>query len=202
MADSLTFPRALILSLLSLGVVAVEVKGVVRVVLLSTRTNSSSSSSAMRGGVLINDSISRLRDEEGRDLRRRLPFASWSFHATAFNSRIRLASVTRRLNRGSVARVRKVSLRILVYAGERPRWIRERYSSVGTGGISRRMSHRYTRYVDYTSVSLSPHFISSPNQCREHTMPSASASTLVDKTKYLNSCSPSARFPSCGPSLR
>lgn len=51
---------------------------------------------------------------------------SCSFHATALRSRIRLASVTRRLKRGSVARVRKVSLRILVYSGERPRWIRER----------------------------------------------------------------------------
>ena len=118
-----------------------------RLVLLASSSSSlSSSSSAIRGGVLIRSSISRRRDEEGRDLRRRrlvfMSFMSWSFHATAFKSRMRLASVTRRLNRGSVARVRKVSLRILVYAGERPRWIRERYSSVGTDGISRRTSHK------------------------------------------------------------
>jgi hypothetical protein len=53
-------------------------------------------------------------------------FASWIFQAIALSSRIRLASVTRRLNSGSVARVRNVSLRIFVYAGERPRWMRER----------------------------------------------------------------------------
>lgn len=43
-----------------------------------------------------------------------LVFRSFIFHATAFSSRIKLASVTRRLKRGSVASVRKVSLRILV----------------------------------------------------------------------------------------
>ena len=39
--------------------------------------------------------------------------ASCSLHATAFRRRIREASLTRRLKRGSVARVRNVSLRIL-----------------------------------------------------------------------------------------
>lgn len=48
-------------------------------------------------------------------------FASWSFHATALRRRMRLASLTRRRKRGSVARVRKVSLRILEYAGDAPR---------------------------------------------------------------------------------
>jgi hypothetical protein len=47
--------------------------------------------------------------------------ASCNFHATAFSNRIKLASVTRRLNSGSVASVRNVSFLILVYAGDRPR---------------------------------------------------------------------------------
>lgn len=33
-------------------------------------------------------------------------------------------------------------------------------------------------------------------------MPSVSASTLADSTRYLNSCSPSKRFPFGGPSLK
>lgn len=32
------------------------------------------------------------------------------------------------------------------------------------------------------------------------TMPSPSASTLVERTRYFNSCSPSRVFPYCGPS--
>lgn len=43
----------------------------------------------------------------------RSSFASCSFQATALRRRMRLASLTRRRKRGSVARVRKVSLRIL-----------------------------------------------------------------------------------------
>jgi hypothetical protein len=57
---------------------------------------------------------------------RRSSFASWSFQAIAFSRRIRLASLTRRRNRGSVVRVRKVSFRILAYAGEAPRWMSPR----------------------------------------------------------------------------
>jgi hypothetical protein len=56
----------------------------------------------------------------------RSSFSSWSFQATAFRSRIRLASLTRRRNRGSVANVRNVSFRIFPYAGEAPRWISDR----------------------------------------------------------------------------
>ena len=43
--------------------------------------------------------------------------------AVAFRSRVMEASVTRRLKSVSVARVRKTSLLILAYWGERPRWI-------------------------------------------------------------------------------
>jgi hypothetical protein len=71
------------------------------------------SSSAILGGVLMRRSLSRLR-EDGRCERAGAVFASCSFQATALRSRIRLASVTRRLKSGSVASVRKVSLRILV----------------------------------------------------------------------------------------
>ena len=39
--------------------------------------------------------------------------ASWRVHAVAFRTRVMDASVTRRLNRGSVARVRKTSSEIL-----------------------------------------------------------------------------------------
>jgi hypothetical protein len=56
----------------------------------------------------------------------RASFASCSFHATALRSLMRLASLTRRRNRGSVANVRKVSFRILEYAGDAPRWMRAR----------------------------------------------------------------------------
>lgn len=49
---------------------------------------------------------------------------SWSLQAIALSKRMRLASLTRRRNRGSVVRVRKVSFRILEYAGEAPRWMR------------------------------------------------------------------------------
>jgi hypothetical protein len=47
-----------------------------------------------------------------------------------------------------VVRVLKVSLRILEYAGEAPRWMRPRYSSVGIIGVSRRTSQTYIRKVD------------------------------------------------------
>lgn len=108
-------------------------------------SDSSKGSSAILGGGSITGS--RLR--EGREPV--LPYlASCSFHATAFSNRLRLASVTRRLKRGSVASVRNVSLRIFEYAGERPRWTRSRYSSVGRGGISSRASQRYIRYDDCT----------------------------------------------------
>ena len=53
-------------------------------------------------------------------------FASCKRHAIALSRRMREASLTRRLKRGSVARVRKVSFRILEYAGEGPRWMSER----------------------------------------------------------------------------
>ena len=43
----------------------------------------------------------------------RASYASVSFQATAFKTRVRLFSVTRRRKSGSVARVRNVSLRIL-----------------------------------------------------------------------------------------
>lgn len=85
---------------------------------------SNSSSSAMLGGALTRGSLSCFRDGDaiGRPAASRLQFfASCIFHATALSSRIRLASVTRLLNRGSVASVRNVSFRILAYAGERPR---------------------------------------------------------------------------------
>lgn len=52
--------------------------------------------------------------------------ASCSFHAIAFSSRIRLASLTRRRKSGSVVSVRKVSLRILEYAGDAPRCMRDK----------------------------------------------------------------------------
>ena len=52
---------------------------------------------------------------EGDDVEREAAstLASCSFQATALRRRISEASLTRRLKRGSVARVRKVSLRIL-----------------------------------------------------------------------------------------
>lgn len=40
------------------------------------------------------------------------------------------------------------------------------------------------------------------DRIQPHTMPSASASTLVDNTKYLNSCKPPTRSPFCGPSRK
>ena len=49
------------------------------------------------------------------------PLASCSLHAMAFKRRIKLASLTRRRNNGSVVSVRNVSLRIFEYAGEAPR---------------------------------------------------------------------------------
>lgn len=49
----------------------------------------------------------------GRGVRCGVFCASCSVHARALRRRIREASLTRRLKRGSVARVRKVSLRIL-----------------------------------------------------------------------------------------
>ena len=49
-----------------------------------------------------------VREGGGGDL------ASWSFQAMALRRRMSEASLTRRLNSGSVARVRNVSLRILL----------------------------------------------------------------------------------------
>lgn len=124
------------------GAGVVSVAGACTVTGPST-SSSPSFSSTISGGALIRSSIARFWDSDRVCLFGGFGFlASCILHATAFNSRIRLASVTRRLKRGSVARVRNVSLRILVYAGDRPRWMRERYSSVGSGGISRRTSHR------------------------------------------------------------
>jgi hypothetical protein len=57
---------------------------------------------------------------------RRSSRASCSLHAIALSRRIRLASLTRRRKSGSVVRVRKVSLRILEYAGDAPRCISDR----------------------------------------------------------------------------
>lgn len=94
------------------------------VVVVGLRSSMNGSFSAILGGVLKRRSFSRRRVDSRREMG--VVFSSWSRHATALSSRIRLASVTRRLKRGSVARVRKVSLRILVYSGERPRWTRER----------------------------------------------------------------------------
>ncbi|KAI6875727.1 hypothetical protein KC323_g290 [Hortaea werneckii] len=59
----------------------------------------------------------------------RASLASWSFHAIAFNTRVRLFSVTRLRKRGSVVSVRKVSLRILAYAGEAPWRTRSRFAT-------------------------------------------------------------------------
>lgn len=79
-------------------------------------------------------------------------FASCSFQATAFNRRMRLASLTLRRKRGSVANVRKVSFRILEYAGDAPLWMRARYESVSRTGALRRMSQTYIRKDDYQFV--------------------------------------------------
>jgi hypothetical protein len=89
--------------------------------LLGVKPSGFEDSSAMLGGVLTRSSFVDRRDIDGRTFGRFLFFPSRSFHATALSKRIRLASVTRRLNNGSVASVRNVSLRIFVYAGERPR---------------------------------------------------------------------------------
>jgi hypothetical protein len=65
---------------------------------------------------------------------------------------MRLASLTLRLKRGSVASVRKVSFRIFEYAGDAPRWMRARYESVSSTGALRRMSQTYIRKDDYQLV--------------------------------------------------
>jgi len=80
-------------------------------------------------------------------------FASCNFHATALRRRIKDASLTRRRKSGSVARVRKVSLRILEYAGEAPRWMRARYASVSRTGALSNINQTYIRMDDYSVIN-------------------------------------------------
>ncbi|KAI7165246.1 hypothetical protein KC349_g279 [Hortaea werneckii] len=66
----------------------------------------------------------------------RASLASCSFHAIAFSTRVRLFSVTLLRKSGSVVSVRKVSLRILAYAGEAPWRTRSSVLLLLVGGAS------------------------------------------------------------------
>ena len=78
--------------------------------------------------------------------------ASVIFHAVALSNRTSELSVTRRLNRGLVLKVRNVSSQIFAWADEGPRRVSSRYASVDMGAAFKRMSHAYIRTCDCRCV--------------------------------------------------